>query len=108
LEVTVTIPNAVGLIERLMSEYKNTALISAGTVLNKDAAQKCVGASAKFTVYPILDLETVAFCNQNKFAVMSGALTPTEIFSARQAGADMVKIFPVSVCNGRSTLSESH
>jgi len=100
----MTIPGAVELIERLTGEYKNTALIGAGTVLDKDAAQKCVEAGAKFIVSPILNLEMVAFCNQNKIAVMPGALTPTEIFSAWQAGADMVKIFPVSAMGGVSYL----
>jgi len=104
LEVTMTIPGAVRLIERLTGEYKNTALIGAGTILNKDAARKCVEAGAKFIVSPILDAETVAFCNQNKIAVMPGALTPTEIYSAWQAGADMVKIFPVSAIGGVSYL----
>ncbi len=100
LEVTMTIPGAVGLIKRLASEYKNTTLIGAGTVLNKDAAQKCVEAGAKFIVSPILNLETVEFCNQNKIAVMPGALTPAEIFSAWQAGADIVKIFPINAMGG--------
>ncbi len=63
--------------------------------------------------YEIYRLSNFGFGNgsalqSKKFAVMSGALTPTEIFSARQAGADMVKIFPISVCNGRNTLSESY
>ena len=85
MEVTMTIPGAVGLIKRLTSEYKNTASIGAGTVLNKDTAQRCVEADAKFIVSPILSLETAAFCNQNKIAVMPGALIPTEISSAWQA-----------------------
>lgn len=104
LEVTMTIPGAVELIKRLTGKYKNMALIGAGTVLDKEAAQKCVGAGAKFIVSPILNRETVAFCNQNKIVVMSGALTPTEIFSAWEAGADMVKIFPISAMGGVSYL----
>ncbi len=104
LEVTLTIPGAVELIERLTNEYKTAALFGAGTVLNKDAAQKCVEAGAEFIVSPILNLETVAFCNQNKIAVMPGALTPTEIQIAWQAGADMVKIFPISAMGGVSYL----
>ncbi len=105
LEITMTIPNAVELIARLSDEYKNTAVvIGAGTVLDKKTAQKCVRAGAKFVVSPILNLEIVSFCNQNKTAVMPGALTPTEIFTARQAGADIVKIFPVSAMGGVSYL----
>ncbi len=104
LEVTMTIPDAVGLIRRLTSEYKNAVVIGAGTVLDRDAAQKCVEAGAKFIVSPILDLETVLFCNQNEITVMPGALTPTEIYSAWQAGADIVKIFPISAMGGISYL----
>lgn len=104
LEVTMTIPGAVELIKRLTSEYKNTALIGAGTVLDEDAAQKCVEAGAKFIVSPILNRKAIAFCNQNKIAVMPGALTPAEIFNAWQAGADMIKIFPVSALGGVSYL----
>ncbi len=104
LEVTLTIPGAIELMEQLTNEYKNAALFGAGTVLDKDAARKCVEAGAKFIVSPILNLETVAFCNQNKIVVMPGALTPTEIFSARQAGADLIKIFPVSAMGGVSYL----
>lgn len=100
LEVTMTIPDAVGLIEQLTVEYKNAAVIGAGTVLDKPTAKKCIEAGAKFIVSPILDSEIVSHCNQNEIAVIPGALTPTEIFTARQAGADLVKIFPVSAMNG--------
>jgi 2-dehydro-3-deoxyphosphogluconate aldolase/(4S)-4-hydroxy-2-oxoglutarate aldolase len=104
LEVTMTIPDAVGLIEQLTVEYKNAAVIGAGTVLDKPTAKKCIEAGAKFIVSPILDSEIVSHCNQNEIAVIPGALTPTEIFAARQAGADLVKIFPVSAMNGVSYL----
>ncbi len=103
LEITMTIPNAVELIARLSDEYKNTAIvIGAGTVLDAATAQKCVRAGAKFIVSPILNVETVSFCNQCKITVMPGALTPTEIFTAREAGADIVKVFPVSAMGGAS------
>ncbi len=104
LEVTMTIPNAVELIARLTDEYGNAAVIGAGTVLDKQTAEKCVEANAKFIVSPILDLETVSFCNENDIAVMPGALTPTEIFAAWKAGADLVKVFPVSAMGGVSYL----
>ncbi len=104
LEVTMTIPSAIKLIERLTIEYKSAALIGAGTVLDKDTARKCVESGAKFIVSPILDLETVSFCNQNEIAVMPGAVTPTEIFTAWKVGADIVKIFPVSAVGGVSYL----
>ncbi len=102
LEVTMTIPNAVELIARLTDEYGNAAVIGAGTVLDKQTAERCAKAGAKFIVSPILDLETVTFCNENEIAVMPGALTPTEIFTASKAGADLVKVFPVSAMGGAS------
>lgn len=104
LEVTMTIPNAVELIEQLTSDYKGTAVIGAGTVLDKQTAEKCIEAGAKFIVSPILDLETVSFCNQNEIAILPGALTPTEIFAAQKAGADLIKVFPVSAMGGVSYL----
>ncbi len=104
LEVTMTIPNAVELIARLTGEYRNATVIGAGTVLDKQTAEKCIEAGAKFIVSPILDLETVSFCNENEIAVLAGALTPTEIFTAWKAGADLVKVFPVSAMGGVSYL----
>ncbi len=100
LEVTMTIPGAVDLIAELTNQYKETAIIGAGTVLDKETAQKCIEAGAEFIVSPILNLETVFFCNQNEITVMPGALTPTEIYTAKKAGADMVKVFPVSAMGG--------
>ncbi|MBA3785715.1 MAG: bifunctional 4-hydroxy-2-oxoglutarate aldolase/2-dehydro-3-deoxy-phosphogluconate aldolase [Acidobacteria bacterium] len=104
LEVTMTIPNAVELIARLTGEYRNATVIGAGTVLDRQSAEKCIEAGAKFIVSPILDLETVSFCNENEIAVLAGALTPTEIFTAWKAGADLVKVFPVSAMGGISYL----
>ncbi|MBA4125027.1 MAG: bifunctional 4-hydroxy-2-oxoglutarate aldolase/2-dehydro-3-deoxy-phosphogluconate aldolase [Acidobacteria bacterium] len=104
LEVTMTIPNAVELIARLTGEYRNATVIGAGTVLDRQSAEKCIEAGAKFIVSPILDLETVSFCNENEIAVLAGALTPTEIFTAWKAGADLVKVFPVSAMGGVSYL----
>jgi 2-dehydro-3-deoxyphosphogluconate aldolase/(4S)-4-hydroxy-2-oxoglutarate aldolase len=100
LEVTMTIPGAVDLIAELTNQYKETAIIGAGTVLDKETAQKCIEAGAEFIVSPILNLETVFFCNQNEITVMPGALTPTEIYTAKKAGADMIKVFPVSAMGG--------
>ena len=104
LEITMTIPNAVELIKQLTSEYKSGVLIGAGTVLDKQTADKCIEAGAKFIVSPILDLETVSFCNRSEIAALSGALTPTEIYSAQKAGADLIKIFPISAMGGVSYL----
>lgn len=100
LEVTMTIPGAPRLIAELTDEYKGAAIIGAGTVLDKKTARKCVEAGAKFIVSPILNAEVVSFCNQSEIVVMPGALTPTEIFTAWKAGADIVKVFPVGAAGG--------
>ena len=104
LEITMTIPNAVELIKQLTSEYKSGVVIGAGTVLDKQTAEKCIEAGAKFIVSPILDLETVSFCNRSEIAALPGALTPTEIYSAQKAGVDLIKIFPISAMGGVSYL----
>ena len=104
LEITMTIPNAVELIKQLTSEYKSGVVIGAGTVLDKQTAEKCIEAGAKFIVSPILDLETVSFCNRSEIAALPGALTPTEIYSAQKAGADLIKVFPISAMGGVSYL----
>ena len=104
LEVTMTIPNGVELIAELNEEYQDNALIGAGTVLDEETAQRCARAGAKFIVSPLTDLKTISFCNDREIVVMPGAITPTEIFSAWKAGADVVKIFPVNSAGGVSFL----
>ncbi len=104
LEITMTIPGAVELIEKLAQELNNDTIIGAGTVLDIETARKCIEAGAKFIVSPIFDAKIVSLCNQSSITVMSGALTPTEIFTAWQSGADLVKVFPASATGGASYL----
>lgn len=104
LEITMTIPDAVELIGKLTQELNNEVIIGAGTVLDVEAAQKCIEAGARFIVSPIFDAKIVSLCNQSSIVVISGALTPTEIFTAWQNGADLVKVFPVSAVGGASYL----
>lgn len=103
-EVTMTVPGAVQLIEKLVSGYEGEALIGAGTVLNAAAARDCINAGAKFIISPALDFETIEFCNQAEIVVMPGALTPTEIVAAWNAGADFVKVFPAGALGGANYL----
>jgi 2-dehydro-3-deoxyphosphogluconate aldolase / (4S)-4-hydroxy-2-oxoglutarate aldolase len=103
-EVTMTVPNAIELIENLTSDYGNELLIGAGTVLDAETAAKCVKAGAKFIISPALNLETIKFCNEREIVVMPGALTPTEILTAWNAGADFVKVFPANALGGASYL----
>jgi 2-dehydro-3-deoxyphosphogluconate aldolase/(4S)-4-hydroxy-2-oxoglutarate aldolase len=102
LEITMTVPGAVRLIEQLTDRYADSALIGAGTVLDPETARACILAGARFIVSPALNLETIALCQQHSIPVIPGALTPTEVVTAWQAGADMVKIFPCGAVGGAS------
>lgn len=102
-EITMTVPNAVELITEL-SEINSDILLGAGTVLDKAQAEKCVKAGAKFVVSPAFDAETVRFCRENEIAVMPGCLTPTEVLTAWNAGADCVKVFPCDALGGAKYL----
>ncbi len=99
IEVTLTIPNAVDLIETLTRELSDV-LCGAGTVLSADDVQRCIDAGARFIISPATDLDVIRTCNENKTVVMPGALTPTEIVAAIAAGADVVKVFPVGALGG--------
>ena len=101
LEITMTVPGAVQVIEELVKRFDD-AIVGAGTVLDPETARRCFGAGAKFIVSPALNLETIAVCRELDVAVMPGALTPSEIVTAWKAGADMVKVFPAGAMGGAS------
>jgi 2-dehydro-3-deoxyphosphogluconate aldolase/(4S)-4-hydroxy-2-oxoglutarate aldolase len=100
LEITMTVPSAVGVISELRNLYDNKVLVGAGTVIDSATAQACVEAGAQFVVSPALNHETIERCNQAEIAIFPGALTPTEVVTAWQAGADAVKVFPCSAVGG--------
>ena len=104
LEITMTVPGAVGVIEEVSKRYGNDAVVGAGTVLDSETARECILAGARFIVSPALDLETIAVCRHVGVAVMPGALTPTEVVHAWRAGADFVKVFPAGAVGGASYL----
>ncbi len=104
LEVTMTVPGAIGVIEKLAAACGDQVLIGAGTVLDPETAQACMNAGAQFIVSPSLNEETIAFCRDNELAVFPGALTPTEVVRAWKAGADAVKVFPAGAVGGASYL----
>lgn len=104
LEITMTVPGAVQIIKKLCRDYGDEVLIGAGTVLDSEAARACIDAGAQFIVSPTLNMQTVELCKQQAIAVFPGALTPTEVVSAWQAGADAVKVFPCSAVGGAKYL----
>jgi 2-dehydro-3-deoxyphosphogluconate aldolase/(4S)-4-hydroxy-2-oxoglutarate aldolase len=104
VEVTMTVPGAVRLIEQLANRYGNEALIGAGTVLDPQTARDCIQAGAQFIVSPALNEATIECCRAIDIVVLPGALTPTEVFRAWTAGADAVKVFPAGAVGGASYL----
>ncbi|MHB8391273.1 MAG: bifunctional 4-hydroxy-2-oxoglutarate aldolase/2-dehydro-3-deoxy-phosphogluconate aldolase [Acidobacteriaceae bacterium] len=104
LEVTMTVPGAIRVIEQLADHHGDKLLLGAGTVLDAETARNCLLAGAQFIVSPALDLRTIELCRRYSVPVMPGALTPTEILTAWQAGADVVKVFPCSALGGAKYL----
>jgi 2-dehydro-3-deoxyphosphogluconate aldolase/(4S)-4-hydroxy-2-oxoglutarate aldolase len=104
VEVPLTVPCATAVIRRLQERFGDALLVGAGTVLGSGLAQTCIEAGARFVVSPAFDLGTVRVCQEQGVPVFPGALTPTEILTAWQAGADMVKVFPASAVGGPSYL----
>ena len=102
LEITMTVPGAVPLIESLARRFGDDALVGAGTVLDPETARAVILAGARFVVSPSLNVDTIALCHRYGIAVFPGALTPTEVVTAWQAGADMVKVFPAGNVGGAS------
>jgi 2-dehydro-3-deoxyphosphogluconate aldolase/(4S)-4-hydroxy-2-oxoglutarate aldolase len=102
LEVTMTVPDAVSLIAQVAKRFGTDAVIGAGTVLDAETARACILAGAQFVVTPTFKAETLACCRRYGVPVLPGALTPTEVLTAWEAGADMVKVFPCSAVGGAS------
>ena len=103
LEVTMTVPGALRVMARLAKE-RTDILVGAGTVLDPETARICMLEGAQFIVSPALNVRTVELCNRYGVAVLPGALTPTEVVTAWQAGADVIKIFPANAMGGAKYL----
>jgi 2-dehydro-3-deoxyphosphogluconate aldolase/(4S)-4-hydroxy-2-oxoglutarate aldolase len=103
LEITMTVPGAIHVMRKL-AETRPDILIGAGTVLDPETARMCILEGAQFVVSPALNLATIEMCHRYSIAALPGALTPTEIVTAWQAGADVVKVFPASSMGGASYL----
>jgi 2-dehydro-3-deoxyphosphogluconate aldolase/(4S)-4-hydroxy-2-oxoglutarate aldolase len=104
LEVTMTVPGAIEVIRQLVRETQGRILIGAGTVLDPETARACMLAGAEFIVSPSLNVKTIEICRRYSVPVMPGALTPTEVLTAWEAGADVVKVFPCSALGGAKYL----
>jgi 2-dehydro-3-deoxyphosphogluconate aldolase / (4S)-4-hydroxy-2-oxoglutarate aldolase len=100
VEITMTVPGAVEVIRELVASAGSTILVGAGTVLNPEAARRCLDAGAQFLVTPGLNVHTVEFAVREKILIAAGALTPTEVIAAWEAGSEFVKIFPCGNVGG--------
>ena len=100
-EVTMTVPNAIDVISRAAKKLPEM-IVGAGTVLDRETAQRCLDAGARFLTSPGLVMEVVEFAVKNDVVVFPGALTPTEVITAWKAGADFVKIFPCAQLGGHT------
>ena len=101
VEITMTIPHALEVISELVKTMPKL-LVGAGTVVNQDLALQCFDAGAQFLVTPGFSQKTVAAAHNLDMLIMAGALTPTEVMTAWDAGVDFVKIFPCSNLGGPS------
>lgn len=99
VELTMTIPDVLKVIAEL-SASSSQVVVGAGTVLDADQARGCVEAGAAFLTSPGLDRELMQFARERNIAVIPGALTPTEVMTARKEGGDLVKIFPCAQVGG--------
>jgi 2-dehydro-3-deoxyphosphogluconate aldolase/(4S)-4-hydroxy-2-oxoglutarate aldolase len=97
IEVTMTTPGALDVVRQATERYGADVLFGAGSVLDPESARAAILAGAQFVVCPTLNLKTIELCHRYSIPVVPGAYTPTEILTAWDAGADMVKIFPASV-----------
>jgi 2-dehydro-3-deoxyphosphogluconate aldolase/(4S)-4-hydroxy-2-oxoglutarate aldolase len=95
LEITLSVPGAVGVIRRLAGQYASEGVaVGAGTVLDGHAAYECIRAGAAFLVSPQLNHEMIRVANRYQVPTISGAFTPTELLESAEAGADILKLFP--------------
>jgi 2-dehydro-3-deoxyphosphogluconate aldolase / (4S)-4-hydroxy-2-oxoglutarate aldolase len=99
-EITMTVPGAIKALEKLADEFGDKLVLGAGTVLDPETARICMLAGAQFFVTPALNLKTVEMAKRYSKIIMPGALTPTEIVTAWEAGADFVKVFPCGALGG--------
>lgn len=97
IEITMTIPNAIKVIEQAARELDSEIIIGVGSVLNADTARDAINAGACYVVSPVFKREVIELVHSYDVPVMPGCFTPTEIQTAWEAGADIIKVFPADV-----------
>jgi 2-dehydro-3-deoxyphosphogluconate aldolase/(4S)-4-hydroxy-2-oxoglutarate aldolase len=100
IEITMSVPGAIDTIKELTHKYKDEIIMGAGTILDPETARAALLAGAQFIVTPTLNLDVIQLAHRYSAVVVPGAMTPTEILTAWNAGADMVKVFPAAQLGG--------
>jgi 2-dehydro-3-deoxyphosphogluconate aldolase/(4S)-4-hydroxy-2-oxoglutarate aldolase len=100
VEFTLTTSGALDKLKEVAAHFGNEMLIGAGTVLDPETARAAILAGAEFIVTPTFNPATIEICKRYGKPIVAGAMTPTEILSAWQVGADLIKVFPVNTIGG--------
>lgn len=97
IEVTFTVPGVLDILKEVRRALGDKILLGAGTVLDPESARAAMLAGAEFIVTPTVNTDVIRLCNRYDNLIMTGGFTPTEILTAWEAGADVVKVFPADV-----------
>jgi len=100
IEITMSVPGAIDVIKELSQKYKDDIILGAGTILDSETGRIALLAGAQFIVTPTLNLDLIQLAHRYSVPIVPGAMTPTEILTAWNAGADMVKVFPAAQLGG--------
>ena len=96
-EITMTVPNAIQLIERMCEKLDKNIIIGVGSVLNSKTAESAIKANTKYVVSPVFNKEIIETAHRFEVPAIPGCFSPTEIQTAFEAGADIVKVFPADI-----------
>jgi 2-dehydro-3-deoxyphosphogluconate aldolase/(4S)-4-hydroxy-2-oxoglutarate aldolase len=99
-EITMTVPNALAVLEQVSKRFGDKVLVGAGTIIDAEGCEAAIAAGAEFIVTPSLDLRVIETAQKHSKPCLPGALTPTEILAAWRGGADLVKVFPCGPVGG--------
>ncbi len=99
-EITMTVPGAIRALEKVADKFGDKLMLGAGTILDPETARNCMLAGAQFFVSPNLRVSTIEMCKRYSKVICIGALTPTEVLTAWETGADVVKVFPADAMGG--------
>jgi len=97
IEITMTVPNALKMIEKVRGTVSKEIILGVGSVLDPETAQKAIDAGAQFVVSPIFKKEIIDKAHKNNVPAVPGTFTPTEMLNAHQYGADIIKVFPADI-----------